>query len=432
MPPPSPNTVLYCCTERQVVPIPCAELIDAQGRVQILREVLARGFFDVDFRAGELVLVAGRFVGVVPLNERIIVEIRPKAKLADFARILEVAGEEPGSLDFFEHDYAEKDGTDRFFPVIARSLVKQLRAVEQEGIFKAYRPRTGVFTFKPSVRFSKTAQRLWARGDFSHTISEVFEYTKDSPINRLIKYALWYCGRYLGAEKVAPGLLQEIEFFYNLFETVPLDLTLKFVPDVEAILQQESIPILRQYYARIARICMLIARNRSVILESSNGEIPLLSFIINLEDVFEKYVRNTLKAYARILPRITIQNGNAEGRSHLFFDSKVIDIKPDIVILCDGKKQIVADVKYKPKTTEADRYQMITHAVALGATTVLSILPATEGKSGLARKGQIFDVKGIEVFEYHLPLDGDLATEERRMSSEILNLVCKSADPQVS
>lgn len=423
MPPLSASTALYCCTERQVVPIPCSELLGSDGKVQILKEVLTRGFFDIDFRAGELVLVAGRFVGVVPLNERVIVEIRPKAKLSDFARVLEVAGEEPGSLDFFEHEYLEKDGIDRFFPLIARSLLKQLHAVEQEGILKTYRQKMGSFTFKPSVRFSKTAQRLWARGNFSHTISEVFEQTKDCPLNRLIKYALWYCGKYLGAEKVSRSLLEEVSFFYDLFESVPLDLTLQFVPEVETTLAAGQVPLIRQYYMRIAQICLLIARNRSVVLESSNGETPLLSFIINLEDVFEKYVRNTLKVYASEFVATIVQDGNTEGRSHLYYDSKAIEIRPDIVVLCDGEKKLIADVKYKPKATEADRYQIITHAVALGAHTVVSILPASEGKNGIFRKGKIRDSSGIEVFEYYLPLEGDLKAEERQMAHGILSLV---------
>lgn len=81
------------------------------------------------------------------------------------------------------------------------------------------------------------------------------------------------------------------------------------------------------------------------------------------------------------------------------------------------------DVKYKPRTTDADRYQLISHAAALGAGIAVSVLPASEGLSGLARKGQIYNGQGIEIFEYHMPLEGNLADEEKRMAAEILNLV---------
>ena len=378
----------------------------------------------MDFRGGQLVLVAGKFIGLIPLNDTAVVEIRPKAKLTDFARILEIAEEEPGALHFFERNYLEKEGIDRLFPLIAKSLVQQLQSIAREGMLKTYRRKEGIFTFKPTIRFSKTAQRLWAHGDFSHSYSEVFEFTKDTPFNRLIKYALWFCGQYIQSEKRGERLRGEVEYFYNLFETVPLDLRLSFLPEVEYALRSASLPVLRQYYIGIAKVCMLVARNRSIILDISTGDVPLLSFIINLEDVFEKYVRNCLRAYAQAnRPELSVRNGNAEARGYLFHDSRSFEIKPDIVIARGKEKHIVADTKYKPKTTETDRYQIVSHALALGAKTAVSILPAGAGVAGLVRKGQVFDHHGIQVFEYYLPMENDLADAERQMAVAITGLI---------
>src|SRR5690349_7386989 len=116
---------LYSCTERQVLPIPPSEFVGQDGRVLLFQEVLSCGYFDVDFRGCKVVLVAGKFVGLIPLNERTLVEVLPKTKLSDFARMLDIAGEDPGALHFFEREYVEKEGTDRFFPLVVKSLVQR-------------------------------------------------------------------------------------------------------------------------------------------------------------------------------------------------------------------------------------------------------------------------------------------------------------------
>jgi 5-methylcytosine-specific restriction enzyme subunit McrC len=421
---PSSRATIYSCTERQIVPIPSSEFVGAHGKIQLFKEVLSRGYFDVDFRGGEVVLVAGKFVGLIPLNDNIVVEILPKTKLTDFARMLEIAGEDPGSLHFFEHGYAEKEGIDRFFLLIVKSLVRQLRPIAEEGMLKSYSRRGGVHTFKPTIQFSKTLQRVWAKGNFSHSYSDVFEFTKDTPLNRLVKYALWFCGQYMASQAKGQALAAELELYANLFETVPLDLKLSFLTEVEDVVRSRQLPTTRQYYLAIAKLCLMIARNRSVTPDSTGGDARLLSFIINLEDVFEKYVRNALRAFARSeRPDLSIKNGNLEGRGHLFHDSTVFPISPDIVVSRGGEQPLIADVKYKPRTTEADRYQLISHAAALRAAIAISILPASEAGNGLVRKGQVRDTEGIQVFEYYMPLTANLVEEERRMAERIFALI---------
>lgn len=415
---------LYSCNERQVLSIPSSEFVGKDGRVLLFQEVVSRGYFDVDFRNGKVVLVAGKFVGLIPLNESLVVEVLPKTKLSDFARMLDIAGEDPGSLHFFEREYAEKDGADRFFPLLVKSLVQRLQSVSQEGILKTYASKGNLHTFKPTIRFSKTLQRVWAKGDFSHSYSEVFEFTKDTSLNRLIKYALWVCGRYLASQAKANTLAQDIEFYSNLFEVVPLDLNLTFLADAEEIVRSGQLPVARQYYLDIARVCLLIARNRSIVPDSSEGSTRLLSFVINLEDVFEKYVRNTLKVSAKKdHPGMSVRNGNAEGKSYLFHDSRTAEIKPDVVVVRGGVPCLVLDVKYKPKTTEADRYQIISHATAMGVPIAVSVLPANDDHTGLIRRGQVHNDTGVEVFEYYMPLENNLAEHETRMAADILGLL---------
>jgi 5-methylcytosine-specific restriction endonuclease McrBC regulatory subunit McrC len=221
-----------------------------------------------------------------------------------------------------------------------------------------------------------------------------------------------------------PKLAEQVEFYANLFETVPLDSQHTFLPQVEDAVRLGRLPSSREYYLGIAKVCLLIARNRSVMVGLSDEGTKLLSFIINLEDVFEKYVRNALRAFARTSrPDLIVKDGNSEGRGYLFHDSRALEVRPDIVVARGQKNCVVADVKYKPRTTEADRYQIISHSLALGATSAVSVLPAGEGPTGLIRKGQIYDAGGLQLFEYYMPLEGNLVAEEERLAKEILNLV---------
>jgi 5-methylcytosine-specific restriction enzyme subunit McrC len=284
------------------------------------------------------------------------------------------------------------------------------------------RPRPDSYgVFKPRVNFLKTVQRHWSKGAFHGTVNEFFELSKDNALNSLVKYTLWYCGRYLTFRSGDSVIRSQLEEFYNLFELVPLDTSLAYVPEVKQALIGAKIPMIRSYYGDIVRSCLLLVEHRAVALGRSGKALSLLSFVVNLEDIFEKYVRNLLrKALAGGLPTLTVLDGNREGRSYLFHDSKEFDIKPDLIVKAGSVVNAVADVKYKPKLSETDRYQVISAALSMGSSKAILILPGHKGvPAGLLRRGQIRDSSGIEVYEYHMPLDADFAVEEKRLCDTI-------------
>ena len=278
--------------------------------------------------------------------------------------------------------------------------------------------------FKPRINFSRTMQREWCRGNFSRTSNDVFHFTRDHPLNRLIKFTLWYCGHYFEIRSGASGIREELNSFYNLFESVPLDLSRSFLPEVRSIVKASKIPLLRNYYLGIARTCLLIIGERSVSLETAGSDVTLLSFILNPEDVFEKYVRNALRIYAKNAhPEVRVRDGNKGRKMHLFHDSKVFEISPDIFLTSGGKCLMVADVKYKPKIDQHDRYQVISHSLSMGARKAVIVMPAFRGDElGLIRRGQLYDANGIEVFQYYMKLDGDLPSEEAKLGKAIVDL----------
>jgi hypothetical protein len=84
---------------------------------------------------------------------------------------------------------------------------------------------------------------------------------------------------------------------------------------------------------------------------------------------------------------------------------------------------LIADVKYKPKVSVRDRYQVISHAVSLGSPRAIIVLPAfAEGPESLPLKGQVHDTAGIELYEYHLRIDSDLGRREESLVRKLCNL----------
>jgi 5-methylcytosine-specific restriction enzyme subunit McrC len=372
-------------------------------------------------------LVAGKYIGLIPINSRILIDVRPKIRIDDLFRVLNVANEQLGALTFFERGYRQIEGPDEnILHLLIRTLVKQLQSLEAEGLHKTYKQIVKTGPFRPRINFARTVQRNWSRGIFSTTTCEVFEFSRDNPLNRLVKYALWYSGTFLSLRTGEAELKEQLRFFLEMFETVPLDRSLGFVPAVKLLLASGQIPALRHYYEALARTCLAITGNSSVSLEVQGADVSLLSFVLNFEEVFEKYVRNTLKnASTAHVPPLQILDGNKEGRGYLFTDSRTYEVRPDIVIKKAGAPRVILDVKYKPKISESDRYQIISHAFSMGARTAVLVLPRLEeGKpAGLIRRGKIREgLVSVELFEYHFPLDSDLPTEEGRFAVQVLEM----------
>lgn len=416
---------IFPCVERQSVGVPLDQLLAASGKLEIMPSVAAKGYFDIDYRAGQLIFKAGKFVGLIPINDRVVIDVKPKIAVADLLHIVDVAEEEVPFLDFFVRSYREQKGLEEsLLGLIVKTLLKQLGEIEREGLYKRYVRFEESGSFKPRINFSKTIQREWCRGNFSRTSNEVFHFTRDHALNRLIKFAIWYGGHYLEFRTGASDIREELNLFYNLFEAIPLDMSRSFLPEVRLALETGRIPVLRNYYVQIAKTCLLIIGDRSVSLETAGSDVTLLSFILNLEDVFEKYARKVLTRWAKANhPEIAVRDGNRGRRNYLFHDSKVFDIFPDIYLTRGKERLLVADAKYKLKADEHDRYQIIGHSASMGAKKAVLIVPAFGGSEGeLIRRGQIYDTNGIEVFDYHMKLDGDLVSEEAKMGKAIVGL----------
>jgi len=105
---------------------------------------------------------------------------------------------------------------------------------------------------------------------------------------------------------------------------------------------------------------------RSASLDLGVGKAKGCAFLIDMNDVFERFVRKALRTALRVdparfpdrAPKIRLDDGG------------VVPLKPDLSLVGHGRVLWVGDVKYKrlPAATylNADLYQLLAYVVALG------------------------------------------------------------------
>ena len=242
----------------------------------------------------------------------------------------------------------------------------------------------------------------------------------------MIKFTLWYCLNHLlniGSKNVE--LIRNLSYFYNFFEAIPLDKNRLFLDQVISDIHEQKIPTLRLYYENICKVCRCIIEDIGIMLTDPGEDVKTLSFIINMETVFEKYLLYLIREQRHLIgPDAKILDGNKEGKRYLFKDSRKYEAKPDIIVMKEGQFKTILDAKYKMKTSEVDRYQIISHALSYGVKKAVLILPLSENsRPGIQRIGEVGRDNGIELFEYYIELESEnLETQENQLMEEVTKL----------
>lgn len=416
--------------EWQEINLPITELIQDEGQLDIWPTV--KNYFKVEYKSknDRLTLIAGQFIGLIPINERIAVEIKPKFSIANLTRLVTIAEDRFNTLSFFSRRYRESGerGT-TVFEFIVECLANELQALHDEGILKTYQlTSVQAGQIKGKIRIGESINQLWAKGHFHRASIDYHTFTSDNPFNRLIKYTLYFSINELARIQSKQGDLRErLIAFYEMMTAVPLDHSLGYIDYIHEALRQDKIATLRRYYVDICEICRLIVAQRGVNFERFGDDITLNSFTINLATTFEAYIRNVLRNNRHHLPKnCIILDGNKEGKKRFYNQPTGGFAKPDIVLKRDGTYQMVIDVKYKRKVTEQDRYQIISHALCYGAKIGVLILPSD--RSELVRLGSVGTDYEVTLYLYYIDLENcDLIGEERKFVDEIGTLLLESA-----
>lgn len=392
-------------------------LFDQRGQSLILPQTRALDVVEVKDVADGAKITARGLVGFLPLTESHTLNITPKFPFDNLWRMLEIAG----------HDYSRilpvmrKYSAGRDSPpteLLIRSYCHYLEELAAVGFGRAYQVREQVGFYRPSVAFGATMSRFLSRGNPLHVVANSFEFTINTPLNRLVKRASQHFLRLVPRES-AWNRERRI-----LMTTISSDLALAseaVASDMDFESFRAASSRLQHLYGGLLRVYKLFVTGGGLGFRVETGGIEMPSFLFNLDDVFERFVRETLQSALRA-DGVTVLDGNKHNRP-LFVDNNTFPIKPDLIFQ-DRSRRVLAigEAKYKPKLKEADRYQLIAHTIASQSAFGVLFSPSVEGQStGIARLGALPD--GTVMYHYFINLDGNLAETQDKMTADLRGLL---------
>lgn len=414
------------------------ELIINDGRLDIYPELLRTTVLRSYSRDGKLLFQAGGWIGLVPINERVALEIRPRVPIANLERILCIASNAtpiilPSHLRQFEGITSGLPAS--FLDVLAERLIAVTEACWNEGLHFEYvrrvrvgqNPRGRVLPFK-------TVQNRIRTHDLLLTVSEQYERTHDTAPNQCIAaaldvlYSIYSAVRNRsGARSLASRLGRARQLFVHSTRTSEQ----KFLAD-PLVRDPTRLPASRPTYPAAIALAKIILSGDGVNFRSTRGQISLPSMMISMEQAFEGYLRAILLQSGDDL---LVCDGNinppAGAASKLFHSAPVssplraAQSTPDIV--CAMTKapnvQLVIDAKYKKDITRDDLNQVLGYALTYRSSLVILACPrkAASSPSGLCLLGE---VSGIKAYQYFVDLGAiDLPAEELAFSNSIRALL---------
>ncbi|SHU42029.1 5-methylcytosine-specific restriction enzyme subunit McrC [Mycobacteroides abscessus subsp. abscessus] len=397
-------------------------------------EIEGKDVLRASFAKGMLRLQATSFVGVIPINDRVIVRVKPRVPFGNLTRMVLETGHNVLALSAFR-DYAGR-GTagDWVMDRYAEALLDYVDAVLDQGMLRDYVRHEGEGHYPHGrIEFGSTIQRYAARGVPNKVAYSWHERTVDTPANRCVKAAMEVIYAHLTKAQHRPrkgdkGRLARLGGQFLAFDEVSADEDYRFLDDPQ-VLGVVPLPDSRAYYRPLLDLAVLILRGVGIALDLGGNDVQLSSLLINTSDLFEKFVRVSLSKYASKQGwPVNVLDGNSEGRVDLYdvpaklpaplgiplpavASIEAGKAQPDVVLRQpDGVDRLVAEIKNTitsdgvlPERSHVE--QAVTYALRYGLNCTLLIHPWSNGTKGLVYIGR---VRSIDVYDYRL----DLSTEQ--------------------
>ncbi len=415
-------------------------LLGSDGKLTLTPGVLGK-YVRADFSNNELRLSAMGVTGLLPLNDDLMVQVKPRFPLRNLSRMVSECGYVPTVLSALRHYTVSDTLDDWMLDVMADALLAAFETITLNGLLRTYHRRTETSSY-PHGRFDMTGTALLnAAHGTKHTAKySWFERTVDNEPNRCLKSALTVLHRrYLctaprsGSRSRVARLGDALRVLHAVtLETRPSSLA---DPQVRGVL---PLPENRSHYRPALELAVAILTGRGISLDAPDGTLGLQSLLVKTEDLFEDFVRLNLQRRLVDRPGLHILDGNkAPGKLPLYENLAEVErsvlpehnklkatsreVNPDIVFrLSDGTYPIVADVKYTEVRDYAGRSeveQVVLYGLRYRSPVALTIHPLTEGSSGLYIAGKI---GSVVIADYRVDLAApDLDAEMQRMAERL-------------
>lgn len=301
-------------------------------------------------------------VGVISLPS-LIIEIRPKVPMSSVLFLVSYACD---SVTWFkeEPEFSKQIGLPEVLALMLARLVSQ---ATRRGLLNGYQSEDEALRApRGRILFDEHLRRRLGIAPPIEVRHDVF--TSDITENRLLLAALAVMGRLPHRSAVVRRALLRGERPFGGVKRVQFSPA--FVPDVQ-------ITRLNRHYESALKLASLLLRSAS--LDVGMGNARGVAFLINMNLVFERFVRVALREALDATPASFPERA---PERHLD-DRGVVPIKPDLCLLDEDRFLWVGDAKYKRLLAggyqNPDLYQLLAYAVALGLPGGTLIYAADKG-----------------------------------------------------
>jgi 5-methylcytosine-specific restriction enzyme subunit McrC len=394
-------------------------------------------FFTARLAGRQVKLQAKGHVGLIPVNPELSLNVTPRVRLTNLARMLEVSGYSPEGLPTVLRTY-RRDG--RLFPSVISAYADGLRRfideTDHNGLMKDYVREEELSSFPHGRVLIDRTMRRQAVGANHQAWTSSFRRTADIPSNQCVLYAIHVLARAnsrmhddahaLEARRVA----ELLNYCASRLSAVSLVHPQDILGD-PMVSGRVPVPALRSYYRGGLELSKAIIKGEGIDFLLPAGDLSLHSMLIDMSDVFERYVRQVILSHSsREKWGLSILDGNfgpPRGAAKGLFDSGVfIGATPDVVVRDDhGSFPVVVEVKYVPASGNPERThidQTLAYGLAYRAPNLVIVQPRgpAGGTAGLRKIGRIQD---LAVWQYVIDLDAsDTEKEEDAMAVSIRSL----------
>jgi 5-methylcytosine-specific restriction enzyme subunit McrC len=435
------------CKEYGPIGVTPREVLGPDGRLELLPRVLGK-YVDADFSGDGLRLSAKGTSGLIPLTNRITLQVRPRFPLRNLTHMVAACGYVPTMLPALR-DYELTDTwSDWLLDVMADGLLTALDAVSLNGLYRTYHRRTEAGSY-PHGRIDTTASMLKfsSRGINHKANFSWYERTADNPPNRCLKSAVSYLHRRYsqiprkkGVRKRIARLAESMRVLQDVeMESYPASL------DDPQVRGDVPLPATRAYYQPALQLAVAILTQRGISLDAHEGEVSMPTLLVKTEDLFEEFIRVSLKKALSGHTLLSVLDGNQKpGKVSLYEPlpeaeryalpahetplghGRKPEASPDIVFrLDDGAYPLVADVKYSNAigfTARSEVEQIVLYGHRYRSPVAMTIHPRrADVKKGLYIAGRI---GSTIIAQYRVDLGADdLEAEMQEMAERVSDLI---------
>ncbi|MCM1168002.1 MAG: McrC family protein, partial [Ruminococcus sp.] len=244
---------------------------------------------------------------------------------------------------------------------------------------------------KGRILFGKHIRQNVFRGREDRMYCRYSSFSVNTPENQVIKAGLVYAEKILRRSGIQ---LPNVEVILRYCKTALKDVS--GVPLSAGLINSaRTSGVYSRYKTPVRYAAALMNRGTLSVSHDDEQVRDVVPFVINMETLFEYYVRARVKAVLASAGNThSLEKYNKEikllrkrsGVSHLS-DSCV----PDIIITDNGRAAAVFDVKYKDRKRPniEDSHQLMDYVLLLGAERCGFILPADAGEEGRVAEGTV-------------------------------------------